>query len=228
MAQQAPKSATSAGLKKRQLIANANQSMFVWVAIASVAVSVCIVSAQFLVQKWDYTNHILGAKYKAADQLKKNITSAKQLQDAVNALVSNNDLASVKTVPSDPNTKSILDALPSKFDPTAFATSLQQAILNRSGVTIEGISVPSDQAPDTTTGDTTADPTPQEMKFSVTVNGSYDKIRNMMLDFERTIRPIKITAITLDGNDAAMNATISGVTYYQLSKSADVKQGAVK
>jgi hypothetical protein len=66
------------------------------------------------------------------------------------------------------------------------------------------------------------------MKFDVTVSGSYDKIRGMLLDLERTIRPIKVTAITLDGDDAAMTATVSGVTYYQPSKTATVKQEVVK
>lgn len=231
-----PKNPTG-GLKKRQQIENAGRSMFIWVAIASVAVSICIVTAQFLFQKWTYSNHVLNAKYKAADQLKKNITNAKQLQDAVNALVSNDDLASVKTNQDDSNTQSVLDALPSTFDATAWATSLQKAILSHSGVAIEGINVPSDQEQSSTTtgaansnaaSSSATDPTPKEIKFDVTVSGSYDKIRNLMIDLERTIRPIKVTAITLDGDDAAMTATIGGVTYYQPSKSANVKQEVIK
>lgn len=230
----------SGGLKKRQQIENAGRSMFVWVAVASVAVSICIVTAQFLFQKWTYNNRVLDAKYKAADQLKKNITSAKQLQDAVNALVSNDDLASVKTNTDDPNTKSVLDALPSRFDSTALATSFQQAILSHSGVTVEGISVPSDQDPSAGTTATnaasgagnapknTSASTPQEMRFTLTVSGSYDKIRNMLLDLERTIRPMKLTAIDLGGDDANMTATVAGMTYYQPSKSANIKQEVVK
>ena len=232
----APKN-PAGGLKKRQQIENASRSMFVWVAVASVAVSICLVTAQFLFQKWTYNNRVLNAKYKAASQLSKNITNAHQLETAVNALVGNNDLASVKTNTDDPNTKSVLDALPSTFDATAWATSLQKAILSHSGVAIDGISVPSDQDQTATGGSTTAtgatsantnDPTPQQMKFEVTVSGSYDKIRNMMLDLERTIRPIQVTDITLDGDDASMTATIGGVTYYQPSKSASVKQEVVK
>jgi hypothetical protein len=229
---QAPSKNPTGGLKKRQQIENASRSMFIWVAIAAVAVSICVVMAQFLFQKWSYNNRVLTAKYKAADTLKKNIVNAKQLQEAVNGLVSNQDLASVKTNAEDPNTKSVLDALPSRFDPTALGTSLQQAILSRSGVTIEGITVPSDEeAGTTTTGEEEAaasDATPKEMKFEITVSGSYDKIRNMMLDLERTIRPMKVTSITLNGDDAAMTASIAGVTYYQPSKSATIKQEVVK
>lgn len=214
------------GLKKRQQIENASKSMFIWVAIAAVAVSICVVTAQFLFQKWSYNNRVLGAKYHAADTLKSNINNARQLQEAVNGLVSNQDLAAVKTNPEDPNTKSVLDALPSKLDPTALGTSLQQAILSRSGVAVEGITVPSDEAQNADADG--ADATPKEIQFEVTVSGSYDKIRSMLLDLERTIRPMKVTSITLNGDDAAMTAAVSGVTYYQPSKSADIKQEVVK
>lgn len=228
---------TGTGLKKRQQIENAGKTMFLWVAIASVAVSICIVMVQFLFQQWSYNNRVLSAKYKAVDTLKGNIENAKKLQEEVNGLVSNEALASVKTNTSDPNTKSILDALPSRFDATALATSLQQAILSRSGVTIEAITVPTDQVAvdaSTSTGGVatapaaTPDAQPQEMKFDIAVSGSYDKIRTMLLDLERTIRPIKVTAITLDGDDTAMTATISAVTYYQPAKSASIKQEVVK
>jgi hypothetical protein len=221
------------GLKKRQQIEHAGHSMFVWVAIASVAVSVCIVTTQILFQKWSYNNRVLNAKYKAADTLSKNITNAKKLKDAVNALVSNDDLASVKTNGDDQNTKSVLDALPNRLDATALGTSLQQVILNRSGVTIDGITVPADESQSNTnatgaTNSASSSPTPTEMKFDFTVSGSYDKIRNMMLDLERTIRPVKIVSITFNGDDAAMTATVTAVTYYQASKSAQIKQEVVK
>ena len=221
------------GLKKRQEIENAGKTMFMWVVIASIAVSICVVTVQFLFQQWSYNNKVLGAKYAAVDTLKKNIENSKKLQEEVNGLVSNEALASVKTNTGDPNTKSVLDALPSRFDATALATSLQQAILSRSGVSIDSISVPADQAADGTTADgsvpvASPDAKPQEMPFNIAVSGSYDKIRSMLLDLERTIRPIKVTDITLEGDDTAMTATVSAVTYYQPAKSASIKQEVVK
>src|SRR5690242_7648764 len=102
MAKSEPKG-IGVGLKKRQQIENAGKSMFMWVAIASVAVSICVVTVQFLFQQWSYNNRVLTAKYKAADTLKDNISNAKKLQDEVNSLVSNEALASVKTNTSDPN-----------------------------------------------------------------------------------------------------------------------------
>lgn len=217
------------GLKKRQQIESANRSMFIWVAVAAVAISICAVTAQFFFQKFVYNNRVIGAKVEAADTLKENIANAQQLKTEVDALVGNQDLASVKTDPEDPNTKIVLDALPSAADSTALATSLQQAILSRSGVSIENITVPNvaavaegqEEVP-------VADSTPLEQPFSITVSGSYDKIRAMVLDLERTIRPMKILTINLSGDDSSMRVVIEGVTYYQPAKTTNIKMETVQ
>ncbi|MGD8374049.1 MAG: hypothetical protein PVI21_04285 [Candidatus Woesebacteria bacterium] len=214
------------GVKKRQQIESASRTMFIWVAAASVAVSVAIVVSQFFIQKLVYNNKVISAKSLAADTLKKNIQNAEILKQGVDALVGNQDLASVKTNPDDSNTKIVLDALPSVNDPTALATSLQQAILSKSGVTIENITVPSVIADDATATETAS--VPVEQIFSVTVSGSYDKINDMILDLERTIRPMKITEINLNGNDASMRAVVSGVTYYQPAKTTSIKEETVE
>lgn len=216
------------GLKKRQQIELAGRYMFIWVAVAAVAVSFCIATGQYMFAKWDYNNKVLGAKYKASDILNKNINSANELKKEVDALLANPELASVKTDPNDTATKSILDALPTTLDPAALATSLQQAILNRSGVTIENITVPSEIGTVDSVDVDTSQATPQEANFSFVVSGSYSQIRTMVHDLERTIRPIKVTSITLNGTDASLRATFEAVTYFQPAKSADVKEEVVK
>lgn len=230
-----PKPSRLTGLKKRQQIENAGRMMFIWVAVAAVAVSFCVATGQYLFTKWDYNNKILSKKYTAAQTLANNISNAQKLKTAVDDLVANQDLASVKTNPDDPNIKSVLDALPTTFDPAALATSLQQVILSRSGVSIESITVPPD--PDTTgTGSTTATaPTtsqaatgPQEIKFSFVVTGTYDKIKNLVLDLERTIRPIKINNLTLNGTDANLRASFDASTYYQAPQSVTLGSEVVK
>ncbi|HSE60948.1 MAG TPA: hypothetical protein VLA88_01480 [Candidatus Saccharimonadales bacterium] len=220
------------GLKKRQQIELAGRYMFVWVAVAAIAVSFCIATGQYMFSKWDYNNKVLNAKYKASDTLTKNVSNANELKKEVDALLANPELASVKTDPNDTATKSILDALPTTLDPAALATSLQQAILNRSGITIENITVPSEvggaaaAASPTTSSSSAA--TPQEAKFTFVVSGSYSQIRTMVHDLERTIRPIKITGVTMNGTDANLRATFDAVTYFQPAKSANAKQEVVK
>lgn len=221
------------GLKKRQQIELAGRYMFIWVVAAAVAVSFCIATGQYLFAKWEYNNKIIGAKYKAADTLGKNITAATELKKQVDALVANSDLASVKTNPDDSTTKSVLDALPISNDTAALATSLQQAILNRSGVTIESITVPPEVeiGSENTGEEVAAAPTgaqPQEVKFSFVVSGSFDKIKTLTSDLERTIRPIKVTAVIMNGNDANLRASFEAITYYQPAKSVNATEETVK
>ena len=221
-----PKVGKLTGLKKRQQIEVAGRTMFVWVAVAAVAVSFCIATGQYLFTKWDYNNKILGKKSTAAQTLTNNITNAGKLKEEVDNLVANQDLASIKTNPDDPNTKSVLDALPTTFDPAALATSLQQVILSRSGVSVESIGVPPDMD---TTGSATATTTgPQEIKFSFAVTGTYDKIKSLMVDMNRTVRPMKLMNLTLNGSDNNLRAAFDYVTFYQPAQSVSVGQEEVK
>jgi len=213
------------GLKKRQQIEVAGRVMFVWVAIAACALSFCAATGQYLFVRWQHNNSVMGAKQKAADTLAQNILNAKELTKEVDALVADTSLSAVKTNPEDPNTKSVLDALPLTFDPAALATSLQQAILSRSSVTIENISVP--QETDVLSAEA-SEPVPQEMKFSFIITGSYESIKNAVLDVERTIRPVKITSINLTGDDSNLRGAIEAVTYYQPSKSVKVGEETIK
>lgn len=211
------------GLKKRQQIEVAGRTMMTWVVIAAVALSFCLATGQYLFVKWQYNNKIIGSKYTAIDTLNANLTSAKTLKQEVDALVANQDLATVKTNPSDSNIKSILDALPTTFDPAALATSLQTAILGRSGVAIESIIVPNEG---TVTGNVKAEPLP--MQFTVVVTGSFDKIKNLVNDLQRTIRPMKINTIVLNGNDANLRATFEITTYFQAAKNVNIPTEVVK
>lgn len=213
------------GLKKRQQIEVAGKVMFIWVAIAAAALSFCVATGQFLFTRWQHNHNVMEAKGKALATLQTNISNTNELTKKVDALVANEPLASVKTNPSDPNTKSVLDALPTTFDPAALATSLQQAILSRSGVTIENISVPQEVD---ATGQAVTDAVPQEMKFSFIVSGNYESVKTMLLDIERTIRPIKITSINLAGSDTNLRAAVEAVTYYQPPKTVKVGEEVIK
>jgi hypothetical protein len=215
------------GLKKRQQIEVAGHMMFIWVAIAAVAVSFCVATGQFLFTKWDYNNKILDKKYTTSQTLANNIVNAQKLKEEVDKLTASQELASIKTNPEDSNTKSVLDALPTAFDPTALATSLQQVVLSRSGVSIESISVPPDV--DVSAGQATAGTKGvQEIKFGFVVTGTYDKIKQLMIDLDRTVRPMKLTNLALTGSDANLRASFDFVTYYQPAQTIKVSEELVK
>lgn len=217
------------GLKKRQQIELAGKAMFVWVAIAAIAVSLAIVALQFLYQQWAFNNQVLGAKSKAAQTLKDNVTAADKLKQNVNQLVGNPDLASIRAKGSDSNLQVVLDALPSKADVTALATSVQQVIAPHSGVSLESITVPTEAEPSTnSTTSTTNDSIPVEQKFTVVVTGNYDKIHSFVQDLEKTIRPMKVVNMTLSGTDASLRASIDVITYYQPSKSVNITKKVIR
>ena len=71
------------GLKKRQQIEVAGRAMFMWVAIAAVALSFCIATGQYLFTKWDFNNKIIAKKNAAAQTLDINITSAGKLKEEI-------------------------------------------------------------------------------------------------------------------------------------------------
>lgn len=217
------------GLRKRQQIAQAGRTMFLWIAAAAVAVSLAAVALQFLFTQWSYNNRVVGAKYKAASTLGRNIESSKELKDNVNELVGNQALASIRQEGSTNNLQVPLDALPSTPDLTALATSVQQAIVPRSGVTLETL------APDVQTGledegaeVPTSSDEPIEQRFTVIVTGNYDAIRRFVGDLERSIRPMKVETLGVGGSQQSLRATMQIVTYYQPAKTIDIKKEAVR
>ncbi len=214
-------------LKKRDLIIKAGKAMFLWVAVAAIAVSICLVTAQFLYQKLSYNNKIITAKTEANDTLKKNIIAAEQLKKEISTLEVNQDLTAARKVPTDSNTKVILDALPSKEDKAALATSLQQAILARTNVTIKSIDLFTNSVAATeldTQSATATSPDVVSIVFTFEIEGSYDQIQSTIVDIERTILPIKLTSLTLKGNNERMTATFSAETYYQPVKTIQQKK----
>lgn len=220
-----PDSPRLTGLKKRQQIEVAGRVMFVWVAIAACALSFCAATGQYLFAKWQHNNNVMAAKQRALDTLSSNIKNSQDLIKDVDGLVADESLADVKTDPKDPNTKSVLDALPTTFDPAALATSLQRVVLSRSSVAIDNISVPQElEGP----SEEALKPVPQEMSFSFIISGSYENIKHAIADVEKTIRPIKITSINLAGSDNNLRAAVEAVTYYQPAKSVTVEEETIK
>lgn len=211
------------GARKRQQIDTANRTMFTTIVVASIAISFAIASAQYLFTVWQHNNRIISAKYQAIGNLNNNIQKAGELKQQVDSLVANQDLASVKIDQKDPNTKSILDALPADLETAALATSLQQAIINRSSVIIENITIPSESGLNLVT-----DPTPQAITLSFAVSGSFKQIEELILDLERTIRPIKVNRVTIENSGSGLRATFDVTTFYQPVRSNLIKEETLK
>lgn len=207
------------GARKRQQIDSAKRTVFVTIIIASTAISFMVASGQYLFTKWQHNNRIISAKYLAIGGLNNNLQKSLELKESIDSLVANQELASVKTNPRDPNTKSILDALPADLEVAALATSLQQAIIARSSATIESITVPAESSEVQLT-----ESVPQEIRFDFVVSGSFAQIKNLVRDIERTIRPMKINRATIESSGSNLRASFDITTYYQPMRSNLVKE----
>lgn len=213
------------GLKKRQQIKKANNTMFLWVIAASVAVTICLVFGQFLFRQFMFNTRIYNEKAKTESILKQNKATFETIKGDVNKLLSNQSLAALKAAPEDTPLQVIVDALPTSDDRAALGTSLQQVVLSRSGVSIESMSVTDGGL---VSSDTPASDQVQEIPFSLVLIGTYDQVAQAVADMERSIRPIKIDSIQLDGSGARLRATIAAKTFYLPAKSVELKKEAIK
>ncbi len=222
-----PETKQLTGLKKRQQIASANKMIFIWVIIASVAVSFCGVTMQFLIRQAIFNQKIISAKAETQSTLARNLDNVAKLKENVDALQADTQLAKVKANPSDTNLKVVLDALPTSDDRTALGASLQQVILPKSGVNTSDITTVS-QADTTavdTFGSTSEVPT---ANFSFAATGDYTRIKTMLADLERTIRPINIQKLSLQSVDNQVKATVDGTSYYLPEQTVQLGKKSLK
>lgn len=210
-----PESRQLTGLKKRQQIASANKMIFVWVVIASVAVSLCGVTSQFLIRQALFNQKIIGAKLTTQSILGQNIENVSKLKSNIDALQADTRLAKVKANPDDTNLKVVLDALPTTDDQTALGASLQQVILPLSAVNATDIATVSQT--DLLLADPSAVIEPSSSPastFSFAATGDYGRIKTMLGDLERTIRPMDVQKLLFQSADGQVKVIVEGVSYY--------------
>lgn len=215
---------TSSSNTKRSLIGKANSTMVVSTAVAAFLVIFCLVASKTLLSQANYQNRIIGAKKDAVKQLKDNLSARDSLVGSYKAFVDTpqNVLSGDPngTGPQDgDNAKLILDALPSKYDFPALATSLEMIITGQNlqilSITGTDQEVEQQQA---------AEGTPQAvaMPFEVQVSGSYEGIQGLVKALNNSIRPFQVQNIEVSGNQTSMTAIITAQTFYQPEKTFKV------
>lgn len=216
---------TITGLKKREQIKNANQAMFLWVVVASVVVAICLVLGQFMVRQMLYNNEVIAAKNKAYDTLVDNKEAFEGLKNEVNKLTSSNTLTALRVDEKDTALQVVIDALPTSDDRAALATSLQQVVLAQSGVTIESINVIDAGLASVTLDDeeSAGDAEVGEIPFTVVLLGDYNRISQALKDMERTIRPISLESVEIEGGGTQLRATVNATTYFLPAKTIEYK-----
>ncbi len=215
---------------KRLMIDKANARIVVLTAAASFIVVFSLVASYILFGQLQYQNRLIGKKKVALSQLHEDIDSTKTLVSQYQAFVSN----SQNILGGDPNgngnqdgdnAKLVLDALPSKYDFPALATSLEKLITDQ-GAVIDSMTGTDDEVAQA--GVTSDTPEPVQIPFEVTVSGNYGDIKKVVDGFQRSIRPIQIQSMQLTGSEDKMSLHISAVTYYQPEKSLNIRMEVLK
>lgn len=208
------------GVKKRQQIAGTRKEVLMWVAIASAVVVICLVVGMNIFQRIQYQMKVNTEISKTAKTMEANVKAIDGLIKNVNDLRANR-LLTAPGLKADDSTvfQVVIDALPTENDSVSLSSSLQNKILNRSGVTIEQISVDGESSSSSNDDDeaTTSNvefPVAQPINFRISIVGTYESIKQTLADIERTIRPIIINSLEISGTDDRLTATIQATTYY--------------
>lgn len=213
-------------MTKRKQVDKAQATMLGIVIAASVFTVFCLVASKSLFSQAGYLNRVAGEKQKAVDQLKLN-------KDAVTKLVASyknfaiqdpNLIGGVNGGPGDrdgDNGRLVLDALPSKYDFPALATSLEKLL---TGYTINEISGSDDEV----SQEQVENAQLVEMPFTLDVGSDYAGMQALIKTFEKSIRPFQIKTIEISGTNGKLEAVINAKTFYQPEKDLKIDMKVVK
>lgn len=222
-------------IRKRSQIAKANQTMFIWIAVASALVGSAVVVSIFLAQKVFFNEKVLLEKQNTVATLDANNKVAPELEDKIRILDTDQALISSKANETDQAIQVILDALPSEGNSLALGASLQNKLL--SGIpglaSIESLQVDPIVGVETLTGDeTVVDPTAantqNEITFTFSVKGSQDSIKKVLQNLERSIRLIHVTSVRVETQLDGQVMTVQAKAYYEPAKSIELQKKEVR
>ncbi len=198
---------------KRVLIQQANAHIFITLVVSSIIVSASLVIGKILWDQRGYQSRVIAAQETARNQLDTNLTNAEELQNSFVALEA-----------SDIDSQLILDALPSKYDFPAVATSVEKIVTGTGGslASFAGTDASTDAV------GTSATPEPVEIPFSVSIEGTYGDVQSFVRSLERSIRPFRIDSMRMSGSDNVMTADLQISTFYQPSTNLDISKGVIQ
>lgn len=231
------KQGNDAAIRKRTQIANANRTMFIWIAIASALVGTAMVVGYFMAQKLIYNEKVLAEKQSTVSTLDHNNSVVEELQQNIRVLDTNAALASVKANESDQAVQVILDALPSEANSFALGSSLQNKLLvGIDGLSIESLQIDPVVGVETLTEDTSSEDASAvetesstgEITFQFVVKGDQNALRAVLENLERSIRTISVTGVRIEIQTTGPQMTVQGKAFYEPAKTIQLEDKVVK
>lgn len=211
-------------MRKRQQIDSSKRTMFIAVAIAAFASGIALVVAFFLAQQIWFHGTVIAEKQSTLDTINKNLAVIDDLEGNVRALSANEALNSAKVSDESSALQVILDALPAEANSDALGASLQVRFAGTvEGLTIESLSV------DTTTGDTaSSDSGGSSIGFRMSVSGTADGLKELLMKFERSIRVIELTSVEVQAGGQGLTMDVVGRAYYEPAQTVELETKVVK
>ncbi len=217
---------------KRLALSKANAQMVIIISVAAFITVFCLVAAKSILGLTSYQSRVIQAQDKAINQLNTNLNNFSSLNRQYNNFVANSTNIIGGQINSSANnggnnSKIILDALPPGYDFPALVSSIE-GILTNQGLDITGISGTDNQLTEQS-NTSSPNPTPVSMPFSFTIsNVNYQQIGSLLNDLQKSVRPIAIDNISVNGGGNNINLTIEAHTYFQPAKSLGITEQAIK
>ena len=202
---------------KYSLIKKASSNMFVSVAIASFVVAFSLVTIKFLWDLRGFNSAVESAQSETIDTLKANINNFSQLSEDFVVFEGDEKSTIIGDQGDRDNTTTVLDALPSKYDFPAIGTAVQN-LATRAGVTLTGFDGVDNEENALTSS---PDPIAEEIPFTVSIEGSYKKVKAFIYLSNKSIRPYYIDTIQMAGSDDLLRVTLQMRTFYQPAINVD-------
>lgn len=209
-------------------IDKANRTVILTVAVSAVIVVFGIFVGRAMLMRQKHQSRVIAAKELAVKQLKENIEAKNQIVDAYRQFTTTSvNILSGSTSPTaqgakdGDNARIILDALPSKYDFPALATSIENLLVSN-GFTITSLSGTDDEVNQAIVE---AQPNPEvtEIPFNLSVSDTdYLGMQKLVGLLEASIRPLKVQSMTLSGSSKAMKIEMQLSTYYLPEKSLSI------
>lgn len=224
-------------IRKRNQIAKANRTMFIWIAIASALVGTAAVVSFFLAQQLFYNEKVLAEQQNTVSVLKHNNSVIKDLQEEILVIDTNQDIAKVKANEEDQALQVILDALPSEANSLALGASLQNKLL--SGIPglqpIQSLQITPVEGVESNSESATVDASSDEeivensISFSFSVVGTQDALKQVLENLERSIRTIEVTSLRVENQaNNTLVMTVGARAFYEPTVKLELTNKAVK
>lgn len=217
--------------QKHTIVSKNNSRIILAATVASALVAFTIVGGRAMLSQISYQRRVVAKQHQAIDQLKAD-------QNALNTLLSqykifnsaNPNMLGVTSSGTSgdegTNARLVLDALPSQYDFPALTSSLEK-ILSGRGLTPQAING-TDTGATVSVSPSSASPKPQPMQFTFSVNTTYPATKDLLSDFQRSIRPFKVITLDLAGSDSRLVLSATMETYYQPTKILSITNMEVK